>query len=65
MPELTGEGAKRRRGRPKKGKGIIGDVLKGIIGVSSLGVKPKRTTKRTTRKGKGILGTIADAAKLK
>ena len=35
-PEIAGEGAKRRRGRPKKGTagtGIIGDALKGLIGV--------------------------------
>ena len=42
-PEIEGEGVKRRRGRPKKGTGIIGDVLKGLVGVTGLGVvKPKR-----------------------
>ena len=42
-PEIAGEGVKRRRGRPKKGAGIIGDVLKGLVGVTGLGVvKPKR-----------------------
>ena len=41
---IEGEGVRpKRRGRPKKGTGVIGDVLKGIIGVTSLGVvKPKR-----------------------
>jgi hypothetical protein len=37
-PEIEGEGVKRRRGRPKKGTGVIGDVLKGLIGVTGLGV---------------------------
>ena len=49
---IEGEGVKRRRGRPKKGTGIIGDALKGLIGMSGLGVvKPKRLTK-----GKGVIG---------
>jgi hypothetical protein len=41
---IEGEGVRpKRRGRPKKGTGVIGDVLKGIIGVTGLGVvKPKR-----------------------
>jgi hypothetical protein len=44
----------KRRGRPKKGTGVIGDVLKDIIGVTGLGaVKPKRL-----RKGKGVLTNI-------
>jgi hypothetical protein len=40
---IEGEGVRpKRRGRPKKGTGVIGDVLKGIIGVTGLGVvKPK------------------------
>ena len=51
---LEGEGVKRRRGRPKKGEGIIGDVLKGLVGVTGLGVvKPKRV-----RKGKGVIGDV-------
>jgi len=51
---IEGEGAKRRRGRPKKGEGIIGDVLKGLVGVTGLGVvKPKRV-----RKGKGVIGDV-------
>ena len=60
---IEGEGVvKPRRGRPKKGTGVIGDVLKGLIGVTGLGVvKPKRV-----RKGKGVLSnivkTVASAA---
>ena len=51
---IEGEGVKRRRGRPKKGEGIIGDALKGLIGMSGLGVvKPKRLTK-----GKGVIGDV-------
>ena len=51
---IEGEGVKRRRGRPKKGEGIIGDALKGLIGMSGLGVvKPKRL-----KKGKGIIGDV-------
>ena len=51
---IEGEGVKRRRGRPKKGEGIIGDVLKGLISTTGLGVvKPKRT-----RKGKGVIGDV-------
>ncbi len=47
----------KRRGRPTKGTGVIGDVLKGIIGVTGLGVvKPKRL-----RKGKGVLTNIIKA----
>ena len=49
---IEGEGVKRCRGRPKQGEGIIGDALKGLIGMSGLGVvKPKRLTK-----GKGVIG---------
>ena len=48
-----------------EGEGIIGDALKGLIGMTGLGVKPK-TLKSTLsslptkkpRKGKGILGNI-------
>ena len=36
----TGNGLK-KRGRKKKGEGIIGDVLKNVIGMTGLGVKPK------------------------
>jgi hypothetical protein len=54
---IEGEGVKRRRGRPKKGEGIIGDALKGLIGMSGLGVvKPKRLTK-----GKGIMSSLLKA----
>ena len=55
-PEIAGEGVKRRRGRPRlaKGAGIIGDVLKGLVGVTGLGVvKPKRL-----KKGKGVIGDV-------
>jgi len=50
---IEGEGVVRpkRRGRPKKGAGVIGDVLKGLINVTGMGVvKPKRL-----RKGKGVM----------
>jgi uncharacterized membrane protein YeaQ/YmgE (transglycosylase-associated protein family) len=54
-PDIQGEGVKRRRGRPKKGTGVIGDVLKGLIGVTGLGVvKPKRLKKE----GKGVIGDV-------
>jgi hypothetical protein len=36
----TGNGLKKKRGR-EKGEGIIGDALKGLIGMTGLGVKPK------------------------
>ena len=55
---IEGEGVKRRRGRPKKGTGIIGDVLKGLISTTGLGVvKPKRLKKE----GKGVLTNIIKA----
>ena len=58
---IEGEGVKRRRGRPKKGTagtGIIGDALKGLIGMSGLGVvKPKRLKKE----GKGIMSSLLKA----
>ena len=51
---IEGEGVKRRRGRPKKGAGVIGDVLKGLISTTGLGVvKPKRL-----KKGKGVIGDV-------
>ena len=54
---IEGEGVKRRRGRPKKGTGIIGDALKGLIGMSGLGVvKPKRL-----QKGKGVMSSLLKA----
>jgi hypothetical protein len=37
----TGNGLKKKRGRPKKGEGVIGDVLKSLINTTGLGVKPK------------------------
>ena len=54
--------------KPIEGEGIIGDALKGLIGMTGLGVKPK-TLKSTLkslptkkpRKGKGILSSIAKA----
>ena len=55
---IEGEGVRpKRRGRPKKGEGIIGDVLKGLISTTGLGVvKPKRG-----RKGKGIMSSLLKA----
>ena len=56
---IEGEGVvkPKRRGRPKKGEGIIGDALKGLIGMTGLGVvKPKRL-----KKGKGVLSNIVKA----
>lgn len=74
---IQGEGMKKKRGRPSKkvGEGIIGDALKGLIGMSGLGMKkrgrPKKATSTVTvavvkkatktKKGKGILSTIAKA----
>ena len=61
---------KRKRGRPKKGKGIIGDVLKNVIGMTGLGVvveppllqvAEKTKKPRKTKKGKGI-GALAKLA---
>ncbi len=37
----TDNGLKKKRGRKKKGEGIIGDILKNVIGMTGLGVKPK------------------------
>jgi hypothetical protein len=58
-PDIQGEGVKRRRGRPKKaGTGIIGDVLKGLISTTGLGVvKPKRLKKE----GKGVMSSLLKA----
>ena len=66
MPELTGEGAKkRRRGRPsKKGKGFIGDLL-GMVNptigtvAKTVGLGVKKTRKPRTKKGKGIMTDLA------
>ena len=64
IPELSGEGVKRRRGRPKKGSGLLGDVLGMInptIGVvaKTVGLGVKKTRKPRTRKGKGIVSDLA------
>lgn len=65
----TGSGIK-KRGRPKKGKGVIGDVLKNIINTTGLGVvveppllqvAEKAKKPRKTKKGKG-LGALAGLA---
>ena len=61
IPELSGEGVKRRRGRPKKGAGIVGDLL-GMINptmgtvAKTVGLGVKKT--RKPRKGKGIVGDL-------
>jgi hypothetical protein len=72
ITDIKGEGIK-RRGRPKKkvGEGIIGDAIKGLIGMSGLGIKkrgrPKAAAKGAgakktkAKKGKGILGTLVKA----
>jgi hypothetical protein len=66
----AGAGLKKKRGRPKKGKGIIGDVLKNVIGMTGLGivveppllhVAEKTKKPRKTKKGKGI-GALAKLA---
>jgi hypothetical protein len=66
----AGAGLKKKRGRPKKGKGIIGDVLKNVIGMTGLGmvveppllqVTEKTKKPRKTKKGKGI-GALAKLA---
>ena len=47
--------------KPIEGEGIIGDALKGLIGMTGLGVKPKTLKSLETkkpRKGKGILSNI-------
>ena len=67
----TGSGIK-KRGRPKKGKGVIGDVLKGIINTTGLGVvveppllqvAEKAKKPRKTKKGKGLGALAGFAAK--
>jgi len=52
IPELSGEGVKkRRRGRPsKKGKGMMSTVLKGVI--PSISLLP------SDRKGNGLIGDV-------
>ena len=66
IPELSGEGVKkRRRGRPsKKGEGIFGDVL-GMINptigtvAKAVGLGIKKTRKPRTKKGKGVISDMA------
>lgn len=66
IPELSGEGIKkRRRGRPsKKGKGLLGDVL-GMINptigavAKTVGLGVKKTRKPRAKKGKGFVADIA------
>ena len=43
-----------------EGEGLIGDALKGLIGMTGLGMK-KRGRPKGTKKGKGILSSIAKA----
>ena len=63
-----------KRGRKKKGEGVIGDVLKGLINTTGLGVKPKTLKdvlksekpapkKRGRKKGEGIAALAGMAAK--
>ena len=70
IQNIEGEGIKRRRGRPK-GKGILGNVLKGLIDTTGLGVvtppllsvktRKPRKPRTTKKKGEGI-GMIAKLA---
>jgi hypothetical protein len=67
IQNIEGEGIKRRRGRPK-GKGILGNVLKGLIDTTGLGVVTPpllsvktRKPRKTKKKGEGI-GMIAKLA---
>ena len=43
-----------------EGEGLIGDALKGLIGMSGLGMK-KRGRPKGTKKGKGIMGSLIKA----
>ena len=66
IPELSGEGVKkRRRGRPsKKGAGILGDII-GMINptigtvAKTVGLGVKKTRKPRSKKGKGLLTNLA------
>ena len=66
IPELSGEGVKRRRGRPSKGKGLVGDLL-GMINptmgtvAKTVGLGAKKARKPRAKKGKGVLSDIAKA----
>ena len=58
---IDGGAIKRRRGRPKKGEGLIGDALKGLITMSGVGAKPR---KPRPKKGEGfgtLLGPLVKA----
>ena len=44
-----------------EGEGIIGDALKGLIGMSGLGMKKKRGRPKGTKKGKGIMSSLIKA----
>ena len=44
-----------------EGEGIIGDALKGLIGMSGLGMKKKRGRPKGTKKGKGIMSSLLKA----
>ena len=44
-----------------EGEGIIGDALKGLIGMSGLGMK-KRGRPKGTKKGKGIMGSLISSS---
>lgn len=63
IPELSGEGVKRRRGRPKKGAGVLGDII-GMINptmgavAKTVGLGAKKTRKPRTKKGKGVMSTV-------
>ena len=63
IPELSGEGVKRRRGRPRKGAGLVGDLL-GMINptmgtvAKTVGLGVRKTRKPRARKGKGIVGDL-------
>lgn len=73
----TGNGLKKKRGRKKKGEGIIGDVLKNVIGMTGLGVgdkvkpktlkdvlgKPEAKKRGRKKKGEGIGALAGIAAK--
>jgi hypothetical protein len=70
ITDIEGGGVKKKRGRKKKGTGIIGDVLKNVIGMTGLGVvveppllqvAEKTKKPRITKKGKGI-GALAKLA---
>ena len=67
ITDIEGGGVKKKRGRKKKGTGIIGDVLKNVIGMTGLGVvveppllqvAEKTKKPRKTKKGKGFAGNL-------